>query len=94
MSETYALRRFTVVFDAEPDAEPVTYRMQCAVCDESGPTVEVDEPDKEPRVGARIEAAREASAWVDQHRSANREHFTYRLIETHPCRLAPGEWER
>ncbi|MBB1245752.1 hypothetical protein GL263_19635 [Streptomyces durbertensis] len=94
MNHTYALRRFAVVFDTEPDAEPATYRMQCAVCDESGPTVDAVQGDDKSTLGARIEAAREASDWVRQHRSSNREHFTYRLIETHPYRLAPGEWRR
>jgi hypothetical protein len=29
---------------------------------------------------------------VRSHREANREHFTYRLVETHPYRLVPGGW--
>ncbi|MBB1261436.1 DUF7848 domain-containing protein [Streptomyces alkaliterrae] len=69
MRETYAFRRFVLAADSEPDAEPVTYAVQCAVCDASGPVAEVDkEAVGELGTVERERAARAAAAWVRQHR--------------------------
>lgn len=93
--ETYAFRRFAVALDTEPDAEPVTFSMQCAVCDESGRAVEVGkEVADEARAQAEDEAAREAAGWVELHRATHRGHFTYRLVQSRPYHLVPGAWER
>lgn len=89
MREVYGVRRFAVAADTEPDAEPVTVAMQCAVCGEFSPAVELPRQDSP---GAREVARRSAGGWVQEHREANREHFTYRLVETHPYRLVPGSW--
>ncbi|GAA1923925.1 hypothetical protein GCM10009716_35390 [Streptomyces sodiiphilus] len=89
MAEVHGLRWFAVRVDTEPDAEPETVSMRCAVCEESGPVVELpDDASPEDWAAAR----RAAAGWVREHRSGHREHFTYRLVETHPCRLVPGEW--
>ncbi|MBB1256897.1 DUF7848 domain-containing protein [Streptomyces alkaliterrae] len=92
MSEVYAFRRFAVAADIEPDAEAVTYTMQCAVCGACGPVVEVSKEAELPGE-AKGRAARDAAAWVRQHRFAQREHLTYRLVETRPYRLVPGAWQ-
>ncbi|GAA4689494.1 hypothetical protein GCM10023347_51760 [Streptomyces chumphonensis] len=89
MREVHGVRRFTVEADVEPDAEPSTVVMQCVVCGKSGPAVELSRP----CAPASREAARPSAAgWVREHRKTNREHFTYRLVETHPYRLVPGGW--
>ncbi|SFD43616.1 hypothetical protein [Streptomyces aidingensis] len=89
MHEVYGVRRFAVVLDTEPDAEPATVVMECAVCGESGTQVEVAVAGSEVE---RALARRRAAEWVKRHRDRNREHFTYRLVETSPCRLVPGDW--
>ncbi|GAA1717850.1 hypothetical protein [Streptomyces yatensis] len=75
---TYRFREFQLVPDTEPDAEPITFAMQCAVCEQTG------EPSDE-------QAA--AHAWATSHLRANPEHFTYREIITRPCRFEPGAWQ-
>lgn len=68
----YRFEEFTVTPDQEPDAEPLTFRLQCAVCEESGPEENTTE---------------DASAWALIHLKGNREHFTYREHITRPYRV-------
>jgi hypothetical protein len=89
MRQVYGVRRFVMEADVEPDAEPSTVAMQCAVCGESSPAVELP---RQHAPGTREVARRSAAGWVREHRDSNREHFTYRLVETHPYRLVPGGW--
>lgn len=91
MGERYGFRHFRVEADHEPDAEPNTQAMQCAVCDASGPKVDVETPET-PDGQAEAEAAKAAAGWISEHRNANREHLTYRLVSTTPYRVVPGEW--
>ncbi|MGD9483319.1 hypothetical protein WDH52_08650 [Streptomyces sp. TRM70308] len=74
---TYRFRNFTVWPDGEPDAEPVAYAMQCAVCGEFGPDVE---------------DADAATGWALVHLRQNPQHFTYRHVLRLPYRIVPGEW--
>ncbi|SFD23272.1 hypothetical protein [Streptomyces aidingensis] len=89
MREVHGVRRFTVALDTEPDAEPVTFAMQCVVCGQSGRPVELASGASDVE---REAARRRAALWVKRHRDRNREHFTYRLVETSPYRLVPGDW--
>ncbi|WP_372458270.1 DUF7848 domain-containing protein [Streptomyces niphimycinicus] len=70
-------RRRQLVPDIEPDAEPITFAMQCAVCEQTG---------------GRTEEQAGARSWATGHLKANPEHFTYRELITRPCRFEPGEW--
>ncbi|MCZ1006636.1 hypothetical protein [Streptomyces lydicus] len=76
--DTYRFREFQLIPDTENDAEPITYIVQCAVCEETG------EPNKD-------QAA--AHAWATGHLKANPEHCTYREFITRPCRFEPGAWQ-
>lgn len=62
---------WTLVPDREPDAEPTTYGMQCAVCGETSPT---DEDFAEPQ------------SWVMTHCGTNPSHHSFREIITRPWR--------
>ncbi|MGI5529070.1 hypothetical protein ACQEVX_17240 [Streptomyces syringium] len=62
---------WTLQPDLEPDAEPVTYAMQCAVCEESS------EPGED--VG-------EAQGWTFRHAGRNPSHHTYREMIVRPWR--------
>ncbi|WP_078610662.1 MULTISPECIES: DUF7848 domain-containing protein [Streptomyces] len=64
--------------DTEPDAEPLTFAIPCAVCEQTG------EPSDDHGV---------AHAWATGHLKANPEHFIYREIITRPCRFKPGAWK-
>ena len=75
---TYRFREFLLVSDTEPDAEPLTYAMQCAVCEQTGD---------------RSEDQADAQSWTTRHLKANPEHFTYRELITRPCRFEPGAWQ-
>lgn len=78
MSHTvYRLREYTVVRDQEPDAQPHTYALQCAVCAEGGPP---------------CTDAHKAHAWVLIHLRARPRHLTYRELVTRPYRAIPGKW--
>ncbi|MDK1475490.1 hypothetical protein QNO07_19050 [Streptomyces sp. 549] len=57
--------------DAEPDAEPVSFAMECAVCGE--------------RSQATQEFA-DAQSWTFRHAGAHPEHHTYREVVTRPWR--------
>ncbi len=74
----YRFRDHTLTPDKEPDAEPLTYTFQCAVCDTNGPT------DTEPDT---------ASHWTFRHLKEHPEHFTYRSLVTLPYRITPGAWQ-
>jgi hypothetical protein len=64
-------KEWTLQPDREPDAAPITYAMQCGVCDESSPTsTDFAEP----------------QGWVFEHGSRNPSHHTYREIITRPWR--------
>ncbi|MFI0728610.1 hypothetical protein ACH4S9_06250 [Streptomyces sp. NPDC021225] len=69
---------FQLIPDTEPDAEPLTFTMQCAVCEQAGEASD-------------DQAA--AHTWATGHLKANPEHFTYREIITRPCRFASGAWQ-
>ena len=73
----YRLREYTVTRDEEPDAEPHSYAMECAVCSETGP----------PSTDADA-----AHRWVPAHLRARPEHLTYREHVTRPYRAIPGRW--
>ncbi|SFC55576.1 hypothetical protein [Streptomyces aidingensis] len=92
--ESYAFRRFRVQADEEPDAETITATMQCAVCGQTGPTVEATkERTPEAQGKAALEAQKVAASWVETHQKDEREHFTFRLMVGLPYRLVPGEWQ-
>ncbi|CAL9417561.1 MULTISPECIES: DUF7848 domain-containing protein [Streptomyces] len=74
---TYRFREFRLVPDAEPDAEPVSFTMQCAVC---GRTAAPHTSRSVPR------------SWATRHLRRNPEHFTFREIVTRPYRFVPGAW--
>lgn len=74
---TYRHRAFRISPDHEPDAEPWTFTMQCAVCDASSPTGEDVGP---------------AQDWATQHLKTKPEHLSYRETITRPYRAEPGAW--
>ncbi|MDJ0464860.1 hypothetical protein [Streptomyces sp. H27-C3] len=57
--------------DEEPDAEPLTYAMQCVVCSEES---------------ERSEGWDEPQAWALSHSGRNPSHCTYRELITRPWR--------
>lgn len=64
-------KEWTLQPDREPDAEPITYAMQCAVCNETSPaSTDFTEPQN----------------WVLAHGGHNPSHHTYREIITRPWR--------
>ncbi|MEU6840824.1 hypothetical protein ABZ930_02975 [Streptomyces sp. NPDC046716] len=65
------LETWTLEPDREPDAEPTTYAMQCAVDGEKSPT---------------CEDFIEPQDWVLKHCGKNPSHHTYREIITRPWR--------
>ncbi|WP_323375756.1 DUF7848 domain-containing protein [Streptomyces alkaliterrae] len=73
----YRFREYRVEPDTEPDAEPVTFTMSCAVCEASGPT----ESDTSS-----------AARWIPAHLKQEPEHLTYREHITRPYRAVPGPW--
>ncbi|MFM9368052.1 hypothetical protein [Streptomyces sp. Da 82-17] len=76
MTATYRFREYTIRPDDEPDAEPHTYAMQCAVCETSGsPSNESPDP----------------TSWAFEHVREYPEHLTYREIITRPYHAVPGE---
>lgn len=68
----YRFVNYTVIPDKEPDAEPLTFRLQCSVCEEQGPQEKTTE---------------DAAAWALIHVKDNREHLTYREHVTRPYRM-------
>jgi hypothetical protein len=75
---TFRFREYTVARDTEPDAEPVTIRMECVVCGESGPAAGTSD---------------EALGWAVTHLKTSPEHLTYREVITRPYRAVPGAWQ-
>ena len=79
MSPRSVLRyvRWHLALNTEPDAEPLTYAMECTMCGERGPA---------------SEDAKAARAWVFEHVKApeNRLHMTYREHITRPWTAMPG----
>ncbi|MEU1675112.1 hypothetical protein ABZ752_24280 [Streptomyces roseifaciens] len=67
----YRFGIWTLTPDLEPDAEPVTYAMQCAVCEERS----------EP-----AEDLTTAQTWTFRHAGRNPSHHTYREVITRPWR--------
>ncbi|MDI3390724.1 hypothetical protein QIS99_31685 [Streptomyces sp. B-S-A8] len=66
-----AHREWTLEPNSEPDAEPITYAMQCAVCNETSEAgVEWSVP----------------QSWTLEHSGRNPSHHTYREIITRPWR--------
>lgn len=74
----YRFREHWIAPDCKPDAEPWTFAMECAVCEQSSSTSE--ETDR-------------AQEWAAGHLKANPEHFTYRERVTRPYRAEPGPWQ-
>lgn len=74
---TYRFRNFHLRPDEEPDAEPLTFAMQCAVCG---------------RAGAPGPSSEHALSWVWAHLREAPDHLTYRERITRPYRATPGEW--
>jgi hypothetical protein len=74
---SYRLREYHIVADEEPDAEPLSFSAECAVCEQFGPEEETSEA---------------AGAWVIRHLKDNPEHLTYRERVTRPLRAVPGRW--
>ncbi|MGD3112893.1 hypothetical protein [Streptomyces sp. YGL11-2] len=64
-------QEWTLQPDQEPDAEPVTYSMQCAVCEEASTT---------------SEDFADGQSWVFRHAGRNPSHLTYREIIIRPWR--------
>ncbi|WP_456293803.1 hypothetical protein OG927_18205 [Streptomyces clavifer] len=64
-------QQWTLQPDREPDAEPTSYAMQCAVCGDISPT------------GTEFTASRN---WVFAHGGRNPTHHTYREVITRPWR--------
>ncbi|MFF5760192.1 hypothetical protein ACFY7A_32740 [Streptomyces longwoodensis] len=64
-------QEWTLQPDREPDAEPTTYAMQCAVCGKTSP----------PSTGFA-----DPQSWVFTHGGRNPSHHTYREIITRPWR--------
>jgi hypothetical protein len=62
---------WTLTPDCEPDAEPITYAMECAVCGESS--------DGSEDFG-------DGQSWVLEHCGRNPSHHTFREIITRPWR--------
>ncbi|MFC4515892.1 hypothetical protein [Streptomyces ehimensis] len=62
---------WTLAPDQEPDAEPISYAMQCAVCGSSSDTSE------DAAVGQR---------WTFQHVGRHPSHHTFRETITRPWR--------
>jgi len=71
MSTTIRTLHWTLEPDREPDAEPVTFAMQCVVCGEASPVAEEVVP---------------AQAWVLRHAGRNPSHHTYRELIHRPWR--------
>ncbi|MCD9143865.1 DUF7848 domain-containing protein [Streptomyces albireticuli] len=67
---------WTLQPDQEPDAEPITYAMQCAVCEESS---------------AVVEDLTHAQGWTFRHAGRNPSHHTYREVITRPWRAWMAE---
>lgn len=90
---TYGLREFTVELDMEPDRENTSFAMRCSVCSAFGPVIEsVKEESGETQLKADEEARRIAAGWLSAHRRERHEHLSYRLIQTIPYRIVPGDW--
>ncbi|MEU1375210.1 hypothetical protein ABZ442_16300 [Streptomyces triculaminicus] len=62
---------WTLQPDQEPDAEPLTYAMECAVCGAAS----------EPSEDASV-----AQSWTFKHAGRNPAHHTYRELITRPWR--------
>lgn len=91
---SYRFRHFAVVRDEEPDTEPQSFTLQCSVCEESGPPETVRRADSPQEWTQEVDRARNAAAtWLPEHRSQHPEHYSYRLLESTPYRLVPGEWQ-
>jgi hypothetical protein len=75
---TYRFREHTFVPDESPDAEPITYVMQCLACGRFGP---------------RSEYTDDGTAWVVQHLKDNAGHLAYREHITRPYRFEAGAWQ-
>ncbi|MET8678947.1 hypothetical protein ABZW18_15565 [Streptomyces sp. NPDC004647] len=77
MSAHTVIRRelWTLTPDREPDAEPLTFAMECAVCDQRSV------------IG---EDVTEAQDWALRHAGRNPSHHSYRELITRPWRTWMG----
>ncbi|WP_431042512.1 hypothetical protein ACQUSR_11700 [Streptomyces sp. P1-3] len=73
----FRFREHVIGPDRRPEAEPHTYRMQCATCEESGPITGDCE---------------DGTEWAVRHLKANPHHLAYREHITRPYRAEPGAW--
>ncbi|MCE7079811.1 hypothetical protein [Streptomyces sp. ST2-7A] len=73
----FRFREYSIEPDLEPDAEPIAFTGQCAVCGRLGPTGEG---------GGHL------TGWMLAHLRAHPEHLSYREIITRPYRAVPGRW--
>ncbi|WP_313956560.1 hypothetical protein [Streptomyces sp. SAJ15] len=74
---TYRFREYTIGPDRRPQAEPHSFRMQCAACGELG----------EP-----YDSGEAGTEWAVAHLKGNPGHLAYREIITRPYRFEPGVW--
>jgi hypothetical protein len=77
MGTTYRFREHVLGPDRRPEADPITFTMQCATCDSAGPA--------SPR-------GEDATAWAVAHLKANPAHVHYRGHITRPYRAEAGAW--
>lgn len=76
MRAVVRFQRWTLAPDREPDAEPVTFAMECAVCGERS--------SYEGEFGP-------AQAWTLEHCGRNPTHHTYRELISRPWRTWMGQ---
>lgn len=75
---SHRYREHTLRPDRHADAEPFTFTMQCAACEETGPT---------------STDAEDGTAWAAQHLKAKPQHLVYREHITRPYRFESGAWK-
>lgn len=75
---TYRFREHTIMPDTGPDAEPITFVMQCVTCD--------------ARCGVSGNADA-GPAWALAHLRNNPGHVRYREHITRPYKVEPGAWQ-
>lgn len=73
----YRHREFHIEPDREPDAEPLTFTMHCAVCGASSPIAF---------------SAKRSVDWIARHLKSRPQHLTYREAISRPYRAVPGSW--
>lgn len=77
MRAAYRFREHVLGPDRRPEAAPITFTMQRATCDGSGPAATDGE---------------DGTAWAVAHLKANPGHVDYREHISRPYRAEPGAW--